>query len=97
MSKKLSVYILQCSDGSFYTGVTNNVARRVEDHNQGVASASYTASRLPAKLVFTQEFNSPIQAINLEKQIKGWRREKKIALIEGRFGDLPGLAKKAKK
>jgi putative endonuclease len=92
----LSVYIIECSDGSYYTGVTNNVARRVEQHNDPDISFGYTRKRQPVKLVFAQQFESPAEAIAAEKRIKKWRREKKLALIEGRLEDLPKLSKTAR-
>lgn len=91
--QRLSVYILRCADGSFYTGVSNNLPKRLAEHNAGLDTMAYTRSRLPVKLVFVQEFDSPLKAIEMEKRIKKWRREKKIALIEGRLYDLPELSK----
>ena len=75
------VYILKCSDGSYYTGVTNNVDKRVEEHNSDNSITSYTFKKRPVVLVYCQHFNDINQAIELEKQIKGWTRKKKEALI----------------
>lgn len=72
-----SVYILKCSDDSYYTEVTNNVDRRVYEHNNSKDEHSYTYSRRPAILVFVYNFNNINQAIEVEKQIKGWSRKKK--------------------
>ena len=80
---KYTVYILQCSDGSYYTGVTNDVNRRVQEHNDGLNPGCYTFSRRPLKLVFQQDFHFIEQAIAFEKQLKGWNRKKKEALISG--------------
>ncbi len=88
------VYILQCSDGSFYTGVTANIDSRLEDHQSARDPESYTAKRLPVKLVFYAEFTDITIAIAKEKQIKNWGRAKKEALIAGKFEDLPNLSKK---
>tara|TARA_R100000988_G_C3952130_1_gene141640 strand:- start:140 stop:463 length:324 start_codon:yes stop_codon:yes gene_type:complete len=77
------VYILKCADASFYTGITSNLAKRFEEHQQGVKRDSYTYKRRPLELVFQQEFNDVLQAIYLEKKIKGWTRAKKQALIDG--------------
>ena len=85
------VYILQCSDGSFYTGSTGNLERRIFEHQTG-KGANYTKSRLPVRVVFQTEQPDRLSAIKLEKQIKGWSRKKKIALIERKFEDLPGLS-----
>lgn len=92
--RKSYVYILKCKDGSYYTGVTNDVYRRLEEHQNGIDPKSYTFKRRPVKLMFFAVFTSIEQAIQKEKQIKKWSRKKKEALIEGRFEDLPNLAKK---
>ncbi|MBI5412887.1 GIY-YIG nuclease family protein [Candidatus Peregrinibacteria bacterium] len=68
------VYILECSDKSFYTGVCNNIERRYAEHEAGENESCYTSSRLPVKVVYCEE-------IEREKQIKGWSRAKKEALI----------------
>ncbi len=94
--KSLYVYIVECSDGSYYTGITNNVELRVEQHNDATISVGYTSKRQPVKLVFAQQFASPAEAIAMEKRIKKWRREKKLALIEGRYEDLRKLSKTAR-
>lgn len=86
------VHILLCADGSFYTGSTNNLERRLPEHQDG-KGANHTRKRLPVELVYTEEFDRIDGAYYLERQIYGWSRDKKIALIEGRNIDLPGLAK----
>ncbi len=86
------LYILLCVDGSFYTGSTNDLERRMKEHQAG-KGANHTRKRLPVELVYWEEYNRIDLAYNREQQIKGWNREKKIALIEGRNGDLPELAK----
>jgi len=95
--KMMYVYILECSDKSFYTGVTNDIDRRVEEHQSGKNKASYTFSRRPVKLVYSEFFIDPTDAINFEKQIKGWTRKKKIALINGDFKELVKLSNHNKK
>ncbi|MBA4406387.1 GIY-YIG nuclease family protein [bacterium] len=85
------VYILKCSDGSYYTGVTNNLSRRLAEH-QGGGHEGYTAVRLPVELVFSQEINTPFETIAAEKQIKKWSRAKKEALIRADFNLLHELA-----
>ena len=85
------VYILQCSDDSFYTGITNDVERRLYVHNTSTEQ-SYVSNRKPLKLVWVSDELDIQDAIALEKQIKGWRRQKKIALINERYDDLPELA-----
>jgi len=90
--KEYYVYILKCSDGSFYTGVTNNVDRRLREHQEGVNFTCYTFKKRPVKLVFYNAFNDVNQAIAFEKQVKGWSRKKKMALIDGNWAELKRLA-----
>ena len=89
---KIFVYIVECIDGSYYTGVTNDIERRISEHNAGLDSDSFTYSRRPVVVRYIQEFDQPEQAIRAEKQIKGWSRAKKEALIQGRFDDLVRLS-----
>jgi putative endonuclease len=89
------VYILLCVDGSYYVGTTRtNLEQRLAEHNSG-AYGGYTAERRPVRLVFSQEFGQVTDAIAAERQIKGWRREKKEALIRGDYYLLPILARRA--
>ncbi len=81
--KSYWVYLVRCADGSFYVGVTSALERRLAMHNLGEHPNAYTHSRRPGSLVFSQEFSHPGEAIAAEKQLKGWSRTKKIALIEG--------------
>lgn len=76
------IYILKCKGGSLYTGITNNLRRRVKQHSQGKAS-KYTRSHLPVKLVFSQSCDSKSNALKSEAQVKKWKRKKKLALIRG--------------
>ena len=82
------VYILLCADNSYYTGITNNVDRRFEEHSLGIDNKCYTFNRRPIKLVYHTEFPDTKQAIEFEKQIKDWSRKKKEALIRGDWEDL---------
>jgi len=86
------VYILRCSDNSYYTGVTNNIQKRVYEHSHGLVKG-YTFKRLPIQLVYYQEFTKINDAISFEKQLKGWRRDKKEALIKGDIKRLKKLSK----
>ena len=86
------VYIVECSDGLFYTGITNNVPRRIIEHNSGINKKCFTYKRRPVELQFQQEFLDVNQAIYFEKKIKKWSAEKKRALIRGDFDLLPILA-----
>ena len=88
------VYLLECSDNTYYTGITSDLETRVESHQSGKHQDSYTASRRPVELVFYCEFTEAAKAIETEKQIKKWSRAKKQALISGDFDSLPNLAKK---
>lgn len=85
------VYILECSDKSYYTGSTNNVKARLIEHWMGLG-ANHTKTRRPLKLVYVEEHSHVVSAFEREKQIQGWRRSKKEALIEGRTDLLPKLA-----
>ncbi len=86
------VYILKCSDNSYYTGITNNLEKRFKEHQLGNKKDSYTFKRRPLSLEFYQEFNDVLQAIYFEKKIKGWTRAKKKALIEGNYDMLQILS-----
>jgi putative endonuclease len=88
----MAVYILLCTDNSYYIGVTNDLERRVWEHENGYNSKAYTFKRRPVKLVFYEYFPNASQAIEFEKQIKGWRREKKEALIKREWEKLPELS-----
>lgn len=88
------VYILECSDGTYYTGVTNSLNRRLDEHRNGINKNSYTHNRRPVQLVFSAEFNNIEVAIAKEKQIKKWSKQKKLALINTDFDLLPELSKK---
>ncbi|HWV22426.1 MAG TPA: GIY-YIG nuclease family protein, partial [Devosia sp.] len=71
-----TVYILRCSDGSYYTGITRRtVEERLWEHNAGIVEG-YTRSRRPVEVVCVEEFESVLQAIDRERQIKGWSRRK---------------------
>ena len=85
------VYMLKCGDGSFYVGSTIHLELRVAQHQSG-AGAVYTAKRLPVELVFAEEFNRIDEAFAREKQVQGWSRAKRTALIESDFNALPGLS-----
>ena len=86
------VYILECSDGSYYTGITNDPERRLFEHQTGLVKG-YTKKRRPLKMVLVSNEMYIFTAIENEKKIKGWRREKKEALIKGNYEKLPELSK----
>jgi putative endonuclease len=88
------LYILRCRDGAYYVGTTrNSLEARVAEHNAGTFDG-FTSLRRPVELVFHQEFDRITDAIAAERQVKGWRRAKKEALIAGRYDLLPELAKR---
>ncbi len=93
MLKSYFVYILRCSDDSLYTGVTNSLERRLEEHQSGLNKSCYTFDKRPVELVYYCEFEDIYYAINAEKQIKGWTRKKKEALISGDFELIHELTK----
>ena len=86
--KQFCVYILECSDGSYYTGMSSDIEGRLQKHHSGYYRDCYTFTRRPLNLVFYQEFQDFDQAMLFEKQVKGWSRKKKKALIEERWEDL---------
>ena len=86
------MYILRCSDGSYYTGSTRDLEGRLYEHKNGLG-AVFTKKRLPVKLVYCEEFERIDDAFYHEKQVQGWSRAKKDALIQGQYDLLPKLAK----
>lgn len=92
LPKSYFVYILKCSDNSYYTGVTNDLQTRHYQHQEGLIEGSYTHDRRPVQLVYFEEFQDIKDAINREKQIKKWSRRKKEALIAGDFDKLVALS-----
>ncbi|WP_324780995.1 GIY-YIG nuclease family protein [Thiobacillus sedimenti] len=86
------VYLLRCADGSYYAGHTDDLERRVGEHMTG-ACGGYTATRLPVDLVWSQECPTRIEALTFERQIKGWSRAKKEALVRGDWAEISRLAK----
>ena len=91
MFMKGFTYILQCSDDSYYIGSTKDIELRMEQHVRG-EGANHTKKRLPVKLVYLEEFTRIDEAFYREKQIQGWSRSKKEALICGNYNQLPELS-----
>jgi putative endonuclease len=85
------MYILECGDGSFYTGSTKDLSRRLWQHQNGLG-ANHTQKRLPVKLVYAEYFDRVADAFYREKQVQGWSRRKKTALIESNWDRLHILA-----
>jgi putative endonuclease len=90
--KKGYLYILECADGTYYTGSTIDVGRRFKEH-QNAQGANHTKKRLPVKLLYVEEYKHVAEAYKREKQVQGWNRRKKAALINGDLCLLPSLAK----
>ena len=86
------VYILRCSDGSCYTGHTDNLEKRMAEHQTGEIPC-YASKRLPVELAFSQEFQSRVEALERERQVKGWSRAKKEAMIREDWEGLRQLAR----
>ena len=86
------MYILKCADDSYYTGSTINLELRLAQHQNG-EGANHTTKRLPVVSVYYQEYQNIAEAFYREKQVQGWSRKKKEALIENRPDDLPLLSK----
>lgn len=84
-------YLLRCADGSYYAGHSDDLEKRLGEHQAGLC-AGYTASRLPVALLWSQEFASREEALASERQIKGWNRKKKEALIRGDWDEIQRLA-----
>jgi putative endonuclease len=86
------VYILRCSDDSYYTGHTDDLDKRIAEHADG-RCGGYTASRLPVELVFSQQFPTREEALVSERQIKGWGRRKKEAMMRGDWEEVSRLSR----
>ncbi|GAA1475768.1 GIY-YIG nuclease family protein [Nocardioides aestuarii] len=86
-------YLLECAAGSFYAGSTIDLERRLTEHDLGLGSRhTRPLRRRPVRLAWCHRFERIDEAFAFEKQIQGWSRAKRLALIEGRFDDLPQLA-----
>ncbi len=86
------VYILHCADHSYYTGHTDNLEIRLIQHERGEIEG-YTSARLPMKLVFADEFATREEALARERQIKGWSRKKKEAMMKNNWAEVSRLAR----
>ena len=87
------MYILECSDGTYYVGSTKDLEYRFSEHQQG-KGAKYTSRRLPVRLVYSEEYERVVDAYAREKQVQNWSRSKRKALINGSQDLLPHLSKK---
>ena len=91
----IAMYILECGDGTYYVGSARDLDARIEQHMTGLGGA-YTQKRQPVRLAHFEEFTRIDEAWQREKQVQGWSRAKRKALIERRFDDLPGLSRTAR-
>ena len=92
------VYILECSDNTYYTGTASDLSQRLLQHEQGAVQTSYTYGRRPVKLVWiSDETEHYSEALRWERQIKGWSRAKKQALIRNDFDAIHEIVKEERK
>ena len=87
------MYILECSDKTYYTGSTWHLEQRIEEHNSGMG-ANYTSKRLPVKLAYFEEYSRIEDAFKREKQVQNWSHNKKEALIKGNESELKAKSRK---
>ena len=92
VSHNYFVYIIECSDNLYYTGVTNDLEIRLEQHNAGMNPKSFTYKRRPVKLGYWLRFTDINRAIEWEKQLKGWSRRKKEALFKNDWDEVVRLS-----
>jgi len=95
MDRPFFAYVLACGDGSFYVGHTDDLETRLSQHQAG-CGCSWTGSRQPVRLVWSQEFATRDEAKEIERQLKGWSRAKKATLAKGEFDLLHDLSCRAR-
>ncbi len=86
------VYLLKCADGSYFSGITNDIDRKLKEHCLGQKSGCWTYSRRPLKLVFLTSSDDPGWALDLDKRIKKWKRSRKRTVVSETFDAFPGLS-----
>lgn len=96
LSHNYYVYVIECNDGFYYTGFTNDLERRILEHNEGIDPSCFTYKRRPVTLKYFERFTEATQGIAREKQLKGWSRKKKEALFTEDFELLKKLSKSRK-
>ena len=94
---KFFVYMLKCADESFYIGLTSDILNRLTEHEQGLSRKAYTYSRRPVELVWVGDFPTHDEAFTFERQIKGWSRAKKKALIDNDWDEIHQIVKNERK
>jgi len=87
------LYILRCADGSYYTGHTDDLERRIGEHDAGAVSSCYTFRRRPVEVVFKDEFSTREEELAAERRVKGWSRLKKEAMMSGDWDEVRRLAR----
>ena len=87
-----TLYILRCADNSYYTGHTDNLEQRMAQHQTGEIEC-YTSTRLPVRLIYSEDFASREEALACERKLKGWSRKKKAALVRGDWSEISRLAR----
>jgi len=92
-----AIYILRCSDGTYYTGLTKDLEGRVREHEIGAHPESYTFRRRPVKLEWSMVTGSYQEAFQWEHRIKGWTHAKKEALIRGDIDGIHEIVKSERK
>jgi predicted GIY-YIG superfamily endonuclease len=90
---EFTLYILECFDGTFYIGHTDNLNQRLAQHDQGNGCV-YTSTRRPLKLIHTEGFETRYEALTMERKLKGWNRAKKLAYMAGDWKAVGTLAKR---
>ena len=89
---EFTLYILECADGSFYIGHTDNLNQRMAQHDEGTGCV-YTSTRRPLRLLHAEGFETRYAALTMERKLKGWSRAKKLAYMAGDWKAIGGLAK----
>jgi predicted GIY-YIG superfamily endonuclease len=97
MLRQWYVYILACADGTFYTGMTMDPERRLDEHNAGLDPAAYTFTRRPVRLVWAETLPRRHEAIAREHQVKGWSRAKKLALIRNDWDEVQAIVREERR
>ena len=87
-----TLYILECADGALYIGHTDNLSRRLQQHEQSKGD-TYTARRRPLKLIHAEGFESRYEALTMERKLKGWSRAKKLAYVSSNWAAVAKLSK----
>ena len=96
-AQSFTVYILEYADGKYYTGSTTSLEERLNEHQLGLDPFAFTYTRRPVKLVWSETFKTQLEASAIERQVKGWSRAKKEALIRGDWESVHEIVKAERK